>query len=191
MRVIWREDKLTDVEAKLLQACLDAHAQSALRQSISSVAVVNSAEGSKDLGKAIMCALASIGGTHAPLMETWQFLFYLNDHHLFVRMEALQLSGDRIPGWGNSFEKDRPDSFWVGVETILADSFLDVYGKLGYVTDALHKAGKQIYPNPSAYTAAVAIALKMPPEILEWLFIAGRLNVWTMLFLNQVKKGKV
>jgi hypothetical protein len=45
----------------------------------------------------------------------------------------------------------------------------------------LHQSGKHLNPNPSAYTAAVAIVVGLPAPLTPYLFIAARLDSWCNL----------
>lgn len=179
MNVFWRKEPLTEPEHQLLTLCIEAHHASANRDNISSVAVCQSAHGSGNYEKSIMAALASIGGTHAPLIETWKMLMTANE------VDSTKI----VPGWGNSFVKDGPDPLWSKVHDIL--KAFPVGSVIESVTNSLHLAGKKVYPNPSCYTAATGITLGMPKEILAWIFVTGRLNAWTELFcrsLNLIPK---
>lgn len=176
MNAFWREEPLTEVEARLLALCLEAHANSAMRNNSSSVAVAQSAVASGDFTKSIIAGLSMLGGMHAPLLETY----------LFLSDMCLPTKSLKVPGWGNSFEKGHPDPLWENVNACLKESFTEIHSRICEITDSLHKAGKVIYPNPSCFTAAVGIAVKLPPPILPWLFIVGRLTSWSQVILQQV-----
>jgi citrate synthase len=90
-------------------------------------------------------------------------------------------AGMRVPGWGNSFIKDGPDSGWAEVDRVLLEHYLETHAKIVGVTEFLHARRKKIFPNPSIYTAATALILGLPPVLAPYLFIAGRLNAWTDL----------
>lgn len=184
MNVFWRPEPLNEHEHKLLTLCLDAHAQSALRQNVSSVVFTQAAFGSGDYTKAVSAALMTLGGVHAPLMETWDFLEMGRSVQGFIDANL------KIPGWGNSFEKDHHDTVWIPFRDYLREHFKIVASNIDRVTTMLHGLGKHIFPNPSAFTAATGIALRMPPEILPWLFLNGRLNTWTAMFCNTLKQSQ-
>src|SRR5688572_2577198 len=99
MNVFWRPEPLNEHDQKLLQMCFEAHAQSALRQNVSSVVLQQVAISSGDYTKAVSAALMSLGGMHAPLIDTWKLLTSDVDIH------AIFGANLKIPGWGNSFEK--------------------------------------------------------------------------------------
>ena len=100
----------------------------------------------------------------------------------------LKLSrAELIPGWGGSFQKDGPDPMWQPVREALPYNMLS---KINTVTQVLHSDGKTIYPNPSAYTAAVAILLGIPSDIAPWLLISGRLKGWTEIALRTAQNRR-
>lgn len=173
--VFWHPGPLKPEEKKLLDALYIAHQRSVFRDNPSSVTVANAAFGSHDLTKAIAAGLLTIGGRHAPIVETIDFLNQPNPelmvpHYLEQRR--------KIPGWGGTFQKDGPDSVWDEVDKLIP---LHAGSKIDAVTKTLHEAGKFIFPNPSAYTAAAAISLSMPPILAPYLFIAARLSPWVMV----------
>jgi citrate synthase len=178
MTPFWRTNPLTDDEAKLLQLTLEAHAASAFRSNASSVALCNAAIASHDFTKALTGALATLGGVHAPLADTYVLL----SSSEFDAPERILLSGRKVPGWGNSFVKGAPDPIWEPVAAHLERINPTLAERLHNVTDMLRAVGKRLYPNPSAYTAAVAITLGIPAHLTPWLFVQGRLLSWSHLF---------
>ena len=160
----WRDEPLTEKEDKLLSLVLSAHDKSTERNNASTIAAVNSFMGSGSYINGIASALLTLGGLHAPLIETYEFL-----RNPIVK--------GRVPGWGNSFHKHVPDPLWVEVDRHIKGWNIGL--DIERVTEELHKMGKNIYPNPSCYTAATAIILGIPEEFIAWLFIEGRLSGWT------------
>lgn len=189
MNVFWREQPLNEEEAELYQLVLEAHAKSALRSNASAQAVILAAAGSQDYYKALAAGLMTLGGSHGPIEETVNFLRRLRrvEDPKFLVNDYLK-RGSTIPGWGNSFAKGIPDAVWDRVDSHLQLLFADVHDKLRGVTEALHAAGKELYPNPSAYTAAAAIVLGLPAQVSAYLFVAGRLAAWTQVALDNLRK---
>lgn len=181
MNVFWRAEPLTEKEHKLLNLCLDAHSQSVHRDNISTAVLRNAAVGSLSFSTAIAAALCSIGGIHAPLLQSFYFL----QRPMSEIEQHLEL-GHFVPGWGNSFEKQGIDPLWQPVADYIAQNFPELGQKIEGITLSLHNHGKQIYVNPSSLTAAVAIILDIPPEIVCWLFIQGRLSGWAQVFYGVV-----
>jgi citrate synthase len=90
-------------------------------------------------------------------------------------------AGGKILGWGGTFQKDAPDPIWAPVDQLLTRHWPVIGDKLDSVTDELHRHGKILWPNPSAYTAATCITIGLPAPLAPYLFIAGRLSAWTQI----------
>jgi citrate synthase len=174
----WREEPFDERERTLLDALFLAHHQSAFRDNPSSVTVINAAAGSGDLAKAIAAAILTMGAKHAPLSSTVEFLLLEDPAGMVARiLEA----GQKIPGWGGTFQKDASDPIWAEVARLLAANWPLLAAKLGFVSVTLRQHGKVLCPNPSAYTAAVAIAIGLPPKLAPYLFAAARLSAWVQI----------
>lgn len=191
--MFWRTDEVPPRERELYEAVMRAHGASAHRQNCSTLGLLNAYSGSEDYVQALIGALATLGGKHAPLRETLEFLSVgssiedpLYDPVHYAKFKAETDPIWRAPGWGNSFEKGRPDALWCVVDECL--SAFPIGMRLKEITEALHAAGKMVFPNPSAFTAAAAIVLKCPVEILAWFFVAGRIASWSQILLSQGEK---
>jgi citrate synthase len=174
----WREEPFTEPERLLLEALFRAHHRSAFRDNPSSVTAINAAAGSGDLAKAIAAAILTTGGKHAPLCATVEFLS-LEDPAAFV--PKMLETGRKIPGWGGTFQKDAPDPIWIPVYQLLSTDWPLIASKLDSVIVTLGQHRKYLWPNPSAYTAASAIAIGLPAPLAPCLFIAARLCAWTQI----------
>lgn len=169
----------------LFDALLQAHHDSALRGNCSHQALVAAAVGSGDYFKAMAAGLLTLGGLHAPLFVTYDLLAAPGAQEHVERMLA---KGQRVPGWGNGFVKDGPDPLWtecamqLSVENPSLDQVMDA------ITEVLHDHGKRIWPNPSCYTAAVALTLGLPRYAVGELLIQGRLHAWTAEF-GRMQRG--
>lgn len=174
----WRAAPLTPAEVQLLSLVFAAHAASVARDNVSSVTLLHAFAGSGSYTSALAAALCTLGGIHAPIGETWDLL---NHEEPAVIATGMLEFDAKIPGWGNSFVKGKRDSLWSAVE-------LQLTAEMGHVlediTDILHQRGKNLYPNPSAYTAAAALIVGMPRHIAPFLFVAGRLSAWTERLLK-------
>src|SRR6185436_14562938 len=144
----------------------------------SSMMVAETTRGSMDFSKALIAGLCSIGGIHAPLIETWNVLMGAWD------VDAILKNGGIVPGWGSSFDGKE----WEPLDACLALHWPDLYKRIEEVTAKLKKAGRDIKPNPSCWTAAVGIALNLPLVILPWIFVTGRLDAWSIIILNVTAK---
>lgn len=122
----------------------------------------------------------TLGDLHAPVTQCYEFL-----------VSDTYPPDGKVPGWGNSFIKGRPDPAWEVVDVILCASFPSIYARIKAITQWLHDKGKPIYPNPGCYTAACAIGIGMPSRIASYLFIASRLEKWTEAFMNKTQEESV
>lgn len=168
----WNNSTLNICEHALLHKVLEAHRLSAMRDNVSTHVLANVAVGSGDYCNAVASAILSIGKKHAPLAETMAFL---------SNSQRMPVSDEIVPGWGNSFVKGKPDELWFPVDECLLLYWPDMHARIRSITDCL--STKNLHPNPSAYTAAAAIILNIPPSVTPWLFICGRLEQWSKTFL--------
>lgn len=182
MNVFWRKEPLNETEVELYELVREAHYHSCFRQNSSSVTVVNAYGGSGSFSKAIAAGLLTLGGKHAPLREVIGILASeygesVAAHHIKEKTQ--------IQGWGNSFIRGERDPVWLRVDDCLKEKFPEMYEKITKITKVLHDNGKDVYPNPACYTAALVLLLEVPPQIAEYIFIEARLVGWTQLILQQ------
>lgn len=173
MKPYWRQTPLSDEETTLYRLTLDAHGRSVRRDNISSNVVLNVGVGSGQVTNAIAAAVLSIGGVHAPLVQT---INALTSDVSDVEWRQLLDGGLVIPGWGNSFCK--VDELWADVESFGRTHWPAWWAKADRITKLLHDYGRDIYPNPSLYTAITAIVLDVPKAMSPIIFIEGRLWAW-------------
>lgn len=183
MRVFWREAELTDPEERLFLAVMHAHQYSAQRGNASGIVAALTATGSGSYAQALSAAILTTGALHAPLEQTIKYL---------QRDGVGRALGDeKIPGWGNSFHRAQPDPLWTEVDAILHADFPQLAARIDEVTASLHERGKKIFPNPSAYTAATALALGMPAKVAPYLFVCGRLEAWSHIIMQKIESEGV
>jgi len=188
VEVWWKRECLRVDETKLFSALHRAHHMSAFRANVSSVVVAQTFEASGDLSKAIAAAILTLGRKHAPLEHTYQFL---SIEEPWREVAGMLKRGAKVPGWGGTFQRDKPDPLWQEVDDMLADLWPAIYIKISSVTTTLIEHGKTLYPNPSAYTAAVALVLGLPKELVSYLFIGARLAAWSMIAQKQLTQEGV
>lgn len=172
MITFWRDIPLTDKEELLVNELERGHREAAERQNISTEVLKAAYIGSGDFLKSVVAAISTLGGTHAPIMQAYSFL---KSGSVYIG------EGNKIPGWGNSFIKGKPDPSWRIINDYIRREFTNMAYRIGYVTDLLHELHKNIYPNAACYTAATAIILGLPKELSPWLVIQARLPVWAQL----------
>jgi citrate synthase len=178
----WRAEPLRADEQILLNTLFRAHSESSFRPSGSSVAVANAAAGSGDIGKAIVAGILTLGGKHAPLEQTFHFIALDRPSE---KVAAILQAGQKVPGWGGTFQQDQPDPLWNAMDTALRKFQPQLAARLDEVTKELLWQGKTLYPNPSAYTAAVAVALGLPARLAVYLFISARIDAWAQIAASQ------
>jgi citrate synthase len=149
------------------------------------LAVRIAADASGELAKAIIAGIVTMGVKHAPVEETIRFLSLENPAG---EVGSILRAGRKVPGWGGTFQKDKPDPLWAGVDSSLKKKSELLYAKCEAVTAELKDHGKILYPNPSAYTAATAIVLGVPSKVASWLFIYGRITAWVQLAAGYLKE---
>ena len=171
----WQDSPLDPVQVRLLTALGKAHHESALRGNISSQSVHFAAHGSRDFARAVAAGLVSIGGPDAPLERTVELLSAADP---VEAVEGMLERKEKVPGWGNSFVRGEPDPIWSEVDARFSCDFPAISGTISSVTAYLHSRRRNLYPNPSAYTAAAAIAVGLPAPMAAYLFIAFRLSGW-------------
>ena len=77
----------------------------------------------QDFTKAAAAALCTLGGLHAPIVQTYEILEadrYIIDDRIAVATYTHWMTAwdgkSKIPGWGSCFNKGKPDPY---VETVL------------------------------------------------------------------------
>lgn len=185
MNAFWRDTELTDIELALLKELWMAHHLSCFRDNASSMAVAISADGSGDLTKAIVAGLSTLGDKHAPLEDT---VMFLSQENPALQVAEMLNWGMKIPGWGGTFQDGAIDPIWIETDRLIERHQSALHLKLQAVTAILKGHGKLLAPNPSAYTACVAIALGMPRKLSPYLFIYGRLTGWAEIAAKHFRK---
>lgn len=183
----WRSKPLSEAERMLWEALNTAHWNSTRRANLSHVAVQLCAKGGASYVQSVAGALMTLGTVHGPIEQTFALLV---EKEPLILCEMLLGQKRFIPGWGNSFVRGQKDELWVEVDGILEREFLPCHSALENITAWLHARGKNVFPNPSAYTAVTAIILEMPREISAFLFVGSRLAAWAELFLAYQKGAK-
>lgn len=186
MNVFWRKQDLTASDLELFKQLLSAHHQSCFRENASSTAVAIAADASGSLSKAVIAGIATTGDKHAPVEKTTRFLLLENPAR---EVDSILKRGGKVPGWGGTYQKGKPDPLWAQVDTLIKTDSPVLYSKLLAVTNQfIIQHNKSLYPNPSAYTACVAIHLGMSPKLAPYLFISGRIAGWTQVAAGYLER---
>ena len=158
---------------ELLSELEAAHFRAALsNENTSSAVAVATYKASGDMGKAIAAASLAQGGLHAPITQARALLDA--EFPLGVMQTILQ-RGERVPGFGNSFYKNRIDP-----------SFQALYDELPFSVRAEIErlAPFNLWPNAAIITAAVAKIADLPAGIEPAIFIYCRVPAWTQLCMK-------
>jgi citrate synthase len=184
MSIWWRQEPLSVAEQRLMVELGRAHHRCTFRENPSALAVQLAAGGSGgNYFQSIAAGLMMAGGPHGPLVETYDFLGGPNPAQEARRRLA---EGRVVPGWGNSFAKGKLDPLLEPLDEALRG--LPIYSVLDSVQQVMTTKG--IWPNPSGYTAAAALALRVPRESTPWLAVHSRLVAWTLIFQATVDRTK-
>jgi len=163
----------------LVDELLRVHGEIAVRGNASYVTVKQSAVLGKDFFSAIASGLLTLGGLHAPLSQTCQFL-RLDDCKPY--MEIVLSTRGRVPGWGSSFVKGEPDPIFEQLDRMLVP--YPIHARIQYVTGFLQGRELDIFPNASAYTSAVVVARGLQDPAAAYLLLKGRLDAWSAAFMK-------
>lgn len=178
----WRDDPLTQQENDLVDALFEGHRAATRRQNLSSEVLKASFMGNgNDFNKSVAAASCTLGGLHAPIEQAYEFLSGDTNVDYYIYRE------EKIPGWGNSFVKGKPDNIWDRV-AVEIDRTRPVWSwKINYITGRLHD--KLIFPNAACYTAAVAVIIGMPKKISPALVHEARLWTWAELAYDSTREA--
>jgi citrate synthase len=172
----------TDRKAQALLADLtEAHRACTLRNNPSTNGVMLAAQASGSYFQSLIAGLAMLGGLHGPLVATYDQLE--SPDPIWVRRELA--CGRKIPGWGSSFVKGMRDPLLQAVHDTLDGLYPEVMERIALIQGAMDS--RKLFPNPSCYTAATALALGLPRESVGYLVVQARLLPWTNLFQELVK----
>jgi len=153
----------------LLNLLVKAHQDAANNNPNASAELcVVATKGSGDFTKGVIAGLASTGGAHAPLREARE-----------VYLHGPKENTKIIPGFGNSFYKDKIDPAFQPVMQHLVVKYRAHYNHLVYrMNEARRLTGKELFPNAAIITAAVCEVLQIPDGMESLIFMMARIPVW-------------
>jgi citrate synthase len=165
----------------LLNLLATAHANAANHNENASTQFATIAtKGSGDFSKGVIAALATVGGQHAPLREArnlWDN--YAADHP------------NPVPGFGNTFYKDKIDPQFTPVVKYIKDVYPDYYKRLVELTNYVAEfVGKRLQPNAAMFTAMVCDICGIPEGMEYLIFLLARAPVWADKSFNNNKGGE-
>lgn len=157
----------------------------ALRENASAASVATLADVGKDYFTSIAGGLLSLGEIHAPLSQTFKLLQRCSEDNIENEIKTHLLNGYKVPGWGSSFIKGKPDPVFFAVDCMLEGTETKETEKR--ITSFLHEEGLKLYPNASYYTIACCIESKLPVEDAAFHLVSARLAAWTHLWKATTK----
>jgi len=173
--------EVTPKKLELLQAVFDAHDMAARsNQNASSAAAMNAFFGSGNLTNGIASSILTLGDAHGPIGPARFVYERFDERALKSAIEA----GMKIPGFGNSFFKDRIDPAWSRVREIIETDFPNANERIKQLHAWMKEAGKDVYPNAAIYTAVICSELVMSPGSESAIFILARTSAWTSMCIK-------
>jgi citrate synthase len=157
----------------LLNLLVKAHQDAARNNPNASAELCKVAtEGSGDFTKGVIAGLAATGGAHAPLGAARDiYINGLPDH--------ANLSGYRVPGFGNSFYKDKIDPAFVPTTTHIRNVHTKHFERIVKLVEDVQKIRRvRLQPNAALITAAVCEILEIPRGVEGVIFMLARIPVW-------------
>jgi citrate synthase len=174
--------KLCDTEGneELINILFNAHMRAAKdNKSGSSIIVDFIGRAKTDFKDAIIAAMCTVGGLHAPITETRRF-FFVNKTDV-----ALVLTlGLKIPGFGNSFYKKSIDPSFKELAEYIEQKHSGQWSIIHDAKAKLWENGIRIYPNAAMLTAAVAEIINLPFGLEPLLFMLPRITTWAEIYKN-------
>ena len=171
---------------RLMQEC---HNKCCERPNASSYILYTSLTSSCDSKSAIISAIASLGGSHAPIKEAYGMLCDTDDDIIKKCQEIIDKKWT-VAGFGSDFVKGRRDEIFNDVDVYLSENYPIIHRKIELINSVLHNNGKNVYPNAAIYTAATAIAEKYTQQSSMALLIKLRIDGWTRTIDLYLKEGK-
>jgi citrate synthase len=165
-------------DEELLEALIKAHYRAALENdNLSKQVAAMVTAGSGDFLKAVAAGILSLGTIHGPLLQARQLLRTATPALI---KKILSQKNVRIPGWGNSFFKDKTDPAWNDVATLMRKK--TIWKKIEMIDAAIKAEGKNIFPNAAIFTAGALEEMKWTDGTEGIIFLTARLPVWGLTF---------
>lgn len=165
-----------DDHPELVSALFAAHREAAIaNDNASKLCVQQAYGGSGRFENAIIAGMATIGALHAPLVaarELWES-WYAEE----FRWD--DLTGGRVPGFGNSFHEHGDPAFRRVVDVLDAKYPFEA-GKLRELVDYVCRCTRnhQLRINAAMLTAVVASFCEVPRGLESALFALARIPAW-------------
>jgi citrate synthase len=163
----------------LMELLMDAHTAAAMRDNASTTAFILAVKGSGSFTQALCAALMTTGDLHAPIAQARDILAAGTESGV----KSTVRRGGKIPGYGSSLVKSKPDYAFEHVDTRLQAAHSDMYTRVWDVQRWVSEAkGVDLYPNAACYTAAVCELTDVPHGAEISLFVHGRMPAYVHLW---------
>lgn len=168
---------LSDEQASMASMLFEAHFKAAKdNDNLSKGVYCGALAGSGNEVQAVSAALLTTGSRHAPVIAARQLIFEQAPNVVEDTIKNILRVKGMVPGFGNSFFKDRIDPAFQPVFNALEGSMAGQ--RLDF---AWRQIPKKIFPNAAGITAAVAYHCGLPSPLELWFFIAPRTAAWLSL----------
>lgn len=162
----------------LLEALIRAHYVAARdNANLSKQVVGETAAGSGDFTKAAAAGLLSFGAIHGPVAQARNLLRNATPEKISSILSDKSL---RIPGWGNSFFKDRIDPAWDEVVVLLKQR--PIWQTIEMIDAVVKSHGKNLHPNAGIFSAACMEEMQWIDGTEMVIFLVARSPVWALEF---------
>ncbi|MEO8482176.1 MAG: hypothetical protein ABI634_08205 [Acidobacteriota bacterium] len=168
----------TRPDGDLLEALIRAHYAAARdNANLSKQVVGEAAVGSGDFAKAAVAGLLSFGGLHGPVLQARSLLRNATPEKISAILSDRSL---RIPGWGNSFFKNRVDPAWDDVVVLLRER--PIWQTIEMIDAVVKSYGKTIHPNAALFSAACMEEMVWLDGTEMLIVLVARAPVWALEF---------
>jgi citrate synthase len=174
--------------SKLKNLLIEAHKEASHREN-ASTQVLKAAfisNGGNLIGS-ITAAMNMLGGLHAPIKQTVQWIerIPIGGLGIAVKSSPQRSTQGRVPGWGSGFIKGEFDPMLMKLHDELIKHH-EVYAKIEEsVTCYFASQGKLIFPNLAFYTAVTSIVEKIHIDLCESLILEARIPEWIKILKQQ------
>lgn len=181
--------QFTPRDRELLHAVMQAHADAAGKNSPASTQMCQiQGMARMPFESAIIAAMNTVGGRHAPLTRTRQFWFYdlaaLQHNAWKDALKAKLEAGEIIPGFGHSIHKGASSPELDPVRKVIDGMFPEASAFVADAAAIVQSVKPSLAPNIALYTALACELVGMRYGIESLVFVLPRLPVWAMAWGN-------
>jgi citrate synthase len=176
---------------QIMDLVYDAHYKASQRENASSQAVIQAwYMNGNNLKESLVAGLMNLGGIHAPIKNTYEWLQKVYKYNVFDEQESKMFSvkcntiiyehiakKKKLPGLGSSVVKGQPDP--------LLNDLCDALSKYnhiwGFMRGSYVVQEKDLWPNLSYYTAIACLDQNYNIDFCEEVMIRARVSGWCEL----------